>query len=159
MFNSFLQNKIIYCLFFTFFYITCLSCNQTLETETTAASDETAKVQSVPLKPAQSVSVDKNKVIGTWVRTDAPYNLKITDLSSDGNMKVEYFNPKSIHVAKATWTTDVNGAINIYVEFKDENYPGSNYTLFYMPDNDLLAGKYFQAVEGVTYDVGFMRAK
>jgi hypothetical protein len=67
-------------------------------------------------------------------------------------------NPKSINVGRANWTLS-NGTISIYVELRDENYPGSHYTLYYMPERDLLAGKYFQAVEGVTYDVGFMRAK
>lgn len=104
------------------------------------------------------VSTDKNKIASSWIRTDAPYNLKIADFSDDGTLNAEYFNPKSIHVGKATWS-EINGVINIYVELRDENYPGSNYTLFYLADKDLLAGKYFQAVEGITYDVGFIRAK
>jgi hypothetical protein len=153
------QKNIIHSLLLASLCMTCLSCGQTGETDTTAVAAEAAKTVNEPVKPAQQVSVDKNKIAGTWVRTDAPYNLKITDVSSDGNMKVEYLNPKPIHVGKATWSTDVNAAINIYVELRDENYPGSNYTLVYMPDKDLLAGKYFQAVEGATYDVEFTRVK
>jgi hypothetical protein len=139
-------------------FIGCFSCNQTEESKETDVAAENVKTSTEQAKTTQLATADKNKISGNWVRTDAPYNLKIADLTGDGNMKAEYFNPASIHVAKATWS-DENGVIKLYVELRDENYPGSNYTLFYLPDRDLLAGKYFQAVESVTYDVGFMRAK
>ena len=79
-------------------------------------------------------------------------------MSGNGVMKAGYFNPKSINVSKASWSP-ANGAINIYIELRDVNYPGSNYNLTYFTGNDTLVGKYFQAVEGVTYDVGFSRKK
>ena len=158
MFISLVLNKIIPCVLFASFCMAFIGCSQTIETDTKAVTGDTAKAEIKDVKPTQPVSVDKNTIIGNWVRTDAPYNLKIADIAGDGKMKAEYYNPKSIHVEKSTWI-DENGVIKIYVELRDENYPGSNYTLFYLPDRDLLAGKYFQAVEGVTYDVGFMRAK
>lgn len=136
----------------------CVSCNQTAKTSSTKGKENVVKDNSQFSNPVNNASIDKNKISGNWVRTDATYNLKIAELSEDGSMKVEYLNPKSIHVEKATWT-EVNGVIQIYVELRDENYPGSNYNLFYIADKDLLAGKYFQAVEGLTYDVGFMRAR
>ena len=139
------------------FIIFGLSCNQNEQTSAEVVSNENLIPKTNPVNPSQA-GADKNKVTGIWIRTDAPYNLKIVELLGDGNMKAEYFNPKSIHIGKSVWIEE-NGVIKIYVEFRDENYPGSNYTLFYMPDRDLLAGKYFQAVESVTYDVGFMRAK
>ena len=142
----------------TAFTFVCFSCNQPEESIQTDVSAETLNNSIAQAKPTQQASADKNKIAGNWVRTDAPYNLKIADIAGDGKMKAEYFNPKSIHVEKSTWI-DENGVIKIYVELRDENYPGSNYTLFYLPDRDLLAGKYFQAVEGATYDVEFMRAK
>jgi len=83
---------------------------------------------------------------------------KITELLDDGTMKAGYFNPKSINVGSAMWAF-ADGVLKIYIDLKDENYPGSNYNLIYDPERDLLAGKYFQAVERVTYDVGFARAK
>ena len=137
----------------------CFGCNQTEETNATAVPVEAAKAVSeqAKLSPPQA-AIDKNKITGNWVRTDAPYKLNISGLGDDASLKVEYFNPKSIHVGKASWK-NTNAIMSIYVELRDENYPGSNYTLFYMPDKDLLAGRYFQAVEGETYDVGFMRAK
>jgi hypothetical protein len=151
------KNIINYCLFAAI-AVSIFSCNQPTESNETAVVAEAAKTESEPVKSAPATPIDKNKFLGNWTRTDAPYNLKITGFADDGSMKAEYFNPKSIHVGKATWI-NTNGIFNIYVELRDENYPGSNYTLFYMADKDLLAGKYFQAVEGATYDVGFMRAK
>lgn len=152
------KNMIKYCLFAAL-AITSFSCNPVIEIEETTAVAVTAMTDDVPVNSAQAVSADRNKITGNWVRTDAPYNLNITDVLSDGNLKAEYLNPKSINVSKANWTADVNGAINIFIELRDANYPGSNYTLFYYPDKDLLAGKYFQAVAGETYDVGFIRVK
>jgi len=49
--------------------------------------------------------------------------------------------------------------LKVNIELRDENYPGSNCNLIYYAERDLLAGKYFQAVEPVTYDVGFTRVK
>ena len=95
---------------------------------------------------------------GDWVRTDAPYRIQISELSDGGVMKAGYFNPNSINVSKASWAL-TDGLLRIYIELRDENYPGSNYTLIYYPEKDLLAGQYFQAIERVTYDVGFMRKK
>jgi hypothetical protein len=42
---------------------------------------------------------------------------------------------------------------------RDVNYPGSKYTLSYLPDKDILAGEYFQAVESLTFYVEFIRKK
>jgi hypothetical protein len=152
------QKNIITCCLYAALAIACFGCNQAENTNATEVPAEVVNSTSEPAKPAVKAAVDKNEILGNWTRTDAPYNLTITNLSGDGSMKAAYFNPKSIHVGKATWANE-NGALKLYVELRDENYPGSIYTLFYIPERDLLAGKYFQAVEGVTYDVGFMRAK
>jgi hypothetical protein len=134
------------------------SCNISDTASTNTEKESADGAISEPTLPLPKPAVNKDSLIGSWVRTDAPYNLNIAGFASDGTMKVAYLNPKPINVGKANWTIS-NGTISIYVELRDENYPGSHYTLFYMPERDLLAGKYFQAVEGVTYDVGFMRAK
>jgi hypothetical protein len=42
---------------------------------------------------------------------------------------------------------------------RDVNYPGSIYSLNYLPDRDILAGEYYQAVEGLTFYVEFARNK
>jgi len=123
--------------------------NKTAETITTSSEATSSQQKSIP---------DKNIVVGEWTRTDASYEIKITELLNDGTMKAGYFNPKSINVGTAMWAF-ADGGLKIYIELRDENYPGSNYNLIYYPDRDLLAGKYFQAVERVTYDVGFTRKK
>jgi hypothetical protein len=133
------------------------ACNAPESTAADVTPATAAKTISEPVPPPNP-AVNKDTLMGSWVRTDAPYNLNIAGFAADGTMKVAYLNPKSINVGRANWTLS-NGTISIYVELRDENYPGSHYTLYYMPERDLLAGKYFQAVEGVTYDVGFMRAK
>jgi hypothetical protein len=106
----------------------------------------------------QPKPADKSLLVGNWVRTDAPYRIQISELLDDGKMKAGYFNPKSINVSKAGWVNS-GGVIQLYVEMRDTNYPGSNYTLTYIPERDLLAGNYFQAVEGTTFRVAFVRAK
>lgn len=149
------NNMNCYCRFLTAVLLSASlvlgGCGQQAETET--SSEETSQAVVPPV-----VNVDKNKVVGNWVRADAPYQLSISELTEGGSMKAAYFNPKEIHVGKAFWT-DQNQAISVYVELRDVNYPGSNYTLSYVPGQDILSGKYFQAVEGATYDVIFTRVK
>jgi hypothetical protein len=128
-------------------------CSQMQEKNEAA---ETVNTTAEPVKVKQQKPVDKNLLTGDWVRTDAEYRIQISELQNDGKMKAGYFNPKSINVDKAMWAFDA-GLLKIYIELKDENYPGSNYDLIYFQEKDMLAGKYFQAVEGVIYDVGFVR--
>jgi len=106
----------------------------------------------------QKKTADKSLLVGNWVRTDAPYRIQISELLDDGKMKAGYFNPKSINVSKAGWVNS-GGVIQLYIELRDENYPGSNYSLTYLPERDMLAGNYFQAVEGTNFKVEFARAK
>jgi len=131
------------------------NCNQE---EKNKEAIEPSTTVSEPVTPPTRKLVDSSKLIGDWIRTDAPYEIKISEMLANGVMKVGYFNPRSINVSKASWAP-ANGAINIYIELRDVNYPGSNYNLTYFTGNDTLVGKYFQAVEGVTYDVGFSRKK
>ena len=105
-----------------------------------------------------SKEVDKNLLIGDWVRTDAQYLIRITKLNDDGTMTAQYFNPNPINVGGANWEESY-GNLKAIVEMRDVNYPGSKYTLSYLPDKDMLAGEYFQAVEGLTFYVEFMRKK
>lgn len=100
--------------------------------------------------------VDKNLLIGDWVRTDAQYLIRITKLNDDRTMTAQYFNPNPINVGRANWELSY-GNLKIIVEMRDVNYPGSTYTLNYLPDRDMLAGEYYQAVEGITFYVEFNR--
>lgn len=99
---------------------------------------------------------DKTKIIGEWLRTDSDYMIKIAAVNDDGLLLAQYFNPNPINVGKAEWLSS-DGFIKIYLELRDENYPGSNYNLMYLPDRDMMVGDYFQAVEGLTFYVEFSR--
>jgi hypothetical protein len=126
------------------------SCNQSDQGNDTASADTVNKVPAPPV-----ANIDEGKLLGSWVRTDSPYEIRILEFRTDGNLLAGYFNPKSINVGKATWSKAET--VYLYVELQDQNYPGSNYLLKYIPEQDMLTGKYFQAVEGVTYDVSFSR--
>lgn len=152
------QKKITMILMLVTLLSIAIGCNQPQEQKETTDTTDTANTASEPAKPVQKAPADKNKLVGTWTRTDAPYQIKILEMMDGGMMKAGYFNPQSINVGKAQWA-DAAGFLKIYIELSDTNYPGSNYTLTYYPEKDLLAGKYYQAVEGTTYDVGFSRAK
>lgn len=103
-------------------------------------------------------TTDKNLLIGNWGRTDAIYLIKIIKTNDDGTLEAQYYNPNSINVGKANWEESY-GNMKIFIELRDVNYPGSTYTLSYLPDRDMLAGEYYQAVEGVTFYVEFVRNK
>jgi len=135
-----------------------IACDQQEEKKESDGSTSTTSTTSEPVKPQEQKTFDRSILVGDWIRTDAEYRITISELPDDGTIKAGYFNPNPINIGKAGWIFS-DGVIKIYIELRDENYPGSNYNLVYYPEKDLLAGKYFQAVEGVTYDVGFFRKK
>lgn len=108
------------------------------------------------MKPDQSV--DKRLLIGEWTRTDAPYQIKITDALESGKLEVTYFNPKLIPIGKAYWTK-IETILSVYIELQDENYPGSYYKLNYNTERDILVGQYFQSADGPAFPVEFVRTK
>ena len=93
---------------------------------------------------------------GRWQRKDGSYYLQIFSMSADSTLKAGYYNPNPINVESGEWTQR-EGKLFIRVILRDVNYPGSTYVLEYKPDKDILAGNYFQAVDGITYDVIFTR--
>jgi hypothetical protein len=95
---------------------------------------------------------------GEWVRENGGYTLILQDIKADGSMKAFYLNPRSINVHEATWKFEDDRLI-LYVELRDVNYPGSNYSLMYRAANDVLWGSYFQAVQKQTMDVKFVRSR
>ena len=101
---------------------------------------------------------DRSSLVGDWIRTDANYLIKINEVNNDGTLEAEYFNPKQINVESAQWEASY-GNLKVNIVLRDVNYPGSTYTLNYLPDRDMLAGEYYQAVEGVTFYVEFVRNK
>ena len=119
-----------------------------------SACKENETVKKENIKP--TVKIDKQLLQGSWVRTDAEYQIKLSDVQGNGIIRAEYFNPRPINVSKSNWM-NAEGFLKVYIELRDENYPGSNYNLTYIPERDMLVGDYFQAVESVTYYVEFVR--
>jgi hypothetical protein len=95
---------------------------------------------------------------GRWVRENGGYVLILQDIKADGSIKAFYLNPRSINVHEAAWKFE-DDRLFLYVELRDVNYPGSNYTLMYRAANDVLWGSYYQAVQKQTMDVRFVRTK
>ena len=95
---------------------------------------------------------------GRWLRPDGGYILEIKAVDASGKIDAVYLNPKPINVAKAEATRD-GSKLNVFVELRAPNYPGSTYTLTYDREQDQLRGIYFQAVQQQSFDVQFVRMK
>jgi hypothetical protein len=108
--------------------------------------------------PQSVVKIDEQRLIGRWVRPDGGYILELKEVAKDGSLKAAYFNPRPINVAKAELSRK-DGKLRVFIELRDVNYPGSTYNLRYDPKTDRLLGTYFQAVQGETYDIEFVRAR
>ena len=101
---------------------------------------------------------DFDKLKGRWQRPDGGYVLAINNTAGSGAMDAAYYNPNPIHVARAE--AKLQGAtLQVFVELRAPNYPGSTYTLTYDPEHDQLRGDYFQAMERQTFKVVFVRLK
>jgi uncharacterized protein (DUF2147 family) len=95
---------------------------------------------------------------GQWLRAEGGYVIEIKNVRPDGKLDAAYYNPRSIHVARADASHE-GGTVKVFIELRDVNYPGSTYTLTYDPARDQLKGRYFQAVARETFDVTFVRLK
>jgi len=104
------------------------------------------------------IQTDVQLLEGRWVRPDGGYVLELREIKKDGSVLAAYYNPRPINVFSAKWSRK-EGKINLFVELRDINYPGSKYILQYEPGSDRLKGTYFQAVEKQTFNVEFVRAK
>jgi len=121
--------------------ITILTCVGYFPTAKTAVSAE---------KP------DFNVLIGEWVRPDGGYVIHVRDVKPDGSVDAGYFNPNKINIAEANvslW----KGLVKLFIKLQDKGYPGSTYTLYYYAEKDALAGFYYQAAMGQTFEVVFVR--
>ena len=95
-------------------------------------------------------------LVGRWIRDGDEYVLEVKSAGADGTADVAYLNPKPIHVARATVSRD--GALRLFVELRDEGYPGSTYTLGYDAKDGRLKGEYYQAQGGQRFQVSFTRS-
>jgi hypothetical protein len=125
-----------------------------------AASPETeTKSAAAQAEPARTESSDDFKILeGKWLRDDGGYVLEIRRVERDGKLEAAYFNPSPIRVAKAE-TKRQSGLIQVFVELRDQGYPGCTYNLVYDAGHKCLAGNYFQAAMGQTFPVVFTRSR
>ncbi len=122
-----------------------------------ACRRESPSVQAEPSQARDSqLSAEFEAVRGKWLRPDGGYVLELKALLADNQLTAGYFNPAPIHVGEAKIYRE-NGFLKVFVKMQDKNYPGSTYTLIYDKESDLLRGIYFQAVQGVEYEVEFTR--
>jgi hypothetical protein len=133
--------------------VAVVACNsQNKQIKNGDNSPEVKKVETVATAP------DPQKLAGQWERTDGGYRIVMEEIKPDGTMKASYFNPNSIHVHQANWKLE-NQQLQVFIELRDTNYPGSTYTLTYDKDRDLLTGIYFQAAMNQSYEIEFTRIK
>jgi len=107
----------------------------------------------------QADQITTERLISRWVRPDGGYILEIRRVRDNGTLDASYYNPhypRSINVYRAEWRRE-NGRLTVFIELRDKNYPGSKYTVRYFPEEDSLAGTYFQAVHKQTFETMFIR--
>ncbi len=119
------------------------------------SSGKTSKAPSVSNSTAPEI---QDRLPGRWTRTDSDgaYIIEIRSASADGILDARYFNLNPINVWSAAWQKN-DGRLTVVVELQDVNYPGSTYTLNFIPAEDRMASKYYQAMQGINYDVEFVR--
>jgi|OpeIllAssembly_1097287.scaffolds.fasta_scaffold357752_2 hypothetical protein len=136
----------------------CCSCVIVFLTLTSLIVPSTCPAGDEKGSASKATQAEHARMAGKWLRPDGDYVLELSDVKPDGKLKAAYFNPRPINVAKAEWRS-MAGRIQIFVELRDVNYPGSTYTLIYDPEKDRFNGYYFQAVQKQTFDVVFERMK
>ncbi len=99
---------------------------------------------------------DFKVIIGEWVRPDGGYIIRVRDVNLDGSIDAGYFNPGEINIAEANVSV-WKGLVKLFIKLQDKGYPGSTYTLYYYVEKDALAGFYYQAEMGKTFEVVFLR--
>ena len=105
---------------------------------------------------AAEAQKDFKELIGRWIRNDAGYVIEIKSIDAEGKMEAGYYNPRPIYVSVAKATRENTGT-KIFIELRDVGYPGSTYTLVYVPQNKVLVGFYYQAGLGQNFDVLFTK--
>lgn len=105
---------------------------------------------------AATNTVPENILNGRWQRPDGGYVIDIRSPQGNGKLEAYYFNPRPINVSKSEWSRKEDG-LHVFVELRDQNYPGATYKLRYMPDKDQLAGDYYQPLHGQSFEVSFIR--
>ena len=95
-------------------------------------------------------------IVGRWRRPDGGYVIDIRGLDATGRLVVAYYNPRPINVSKAQVVQSPRG-LHVFIELRDEGYPGATYRLDYDRDTDSMTGVYFQPSINQSFDVVFVR--
>ena len=121
---------------------------------------------SAPISSQQPISQSKtypsapqsdfNDLIGRWIRKDGGYVIEIKSIDANGKMDADYYNPRPINVSVAEASKD-NNIVKVFIELRDVGYPGSSYSLAYIPSENMLIGIYYQAKLGQTFEVIFIK--
>ena len=118
---------------------------------------EASNAQASKKEVAQTVSPGNfSNLVGRWIRPDGGYIIEIRNVDSNGLMEAAYFNPRPIHVSQARLTV-ANKEPQVFIELRDVGYPGATYALIYHPEQDVLAGLYYQPAVGQSFEVIFVR--
>ena len=104
--------------------------------------------------PAESR--DFQRLVGKWYRPDGGYVIEIRRVDAEGRIEAAYFNPRPIHVSRAE-ASRKDGRTQVFIELRDQGYPGSTYSLDYDLRLDVLRGQYLQAAMGRVFEVAFSR--
>ena len=92
---------------------------------------------------------------GEWRRMDRQYRLMIEGAGSEDGLTAAYFNPNPVNVESAELEDTEDDPV-IQVVLRDERYPGSTYTLRYLPQFQILVGSYARP-NAPASDVYFVR--
>ncbi len=123
----------------------------------TGPKPEASNAQTSSRKAVQTVSADNfQTLVGRWIRPDGGYIIEIRNVDSSGLLEAAYFNPRPIHVSQARLNL-VNNEPQVFIELRDAGYPGATYTLAYRPEQDMMAGLYYQPAAGQSFEVIFVR--
>jgi len=123
-------------------------------TDAAPATNATVEAATAGTAP----KIDFQFLKGRWARSDGNYLIEIRKVDADGQLEAGYYNPQPIHVSKAEVKKD-GAATKVFIELNDVNYPGCKYNLTHIPNEDRLAGTYYQAAMQETYEVMFERLK
>jgi hypothetical protein len=124
---------------------------------------QTAEVEqptSLVRNKTTAVTAEQIKtIVGRWRRPDGGYVLEIRGLGDGaGELDAGYFNPRPINVSEARVVTSGRG-LHVFVELRDEGYPGATYQLVHDAAKDQLTGVYHQPSVNQSFDVYFVRAQ
>ena len=123
-----------------------------------APTEPASTTAATTVTNADGTTPEMQRLKGRWLRPDGGYVIEIKEVLASGKLSAAYYNPRSINVSQAEVRKDA-GAVKVFIELRDQNYPGATYNLTFDPEHDMMAGPYYQPLAGETYQVQFERLK